>query len=60
MKVKQIGIWAGSLEDSINTPLSLFGSAKQNVLQKTIDEIIHASQKGRALTAKQIVEEAYG
>jgi hypothetical protein len=27
------------LEDSVNTPLSLFDSAKQNSLQKTIDEI---------------------
>jgi len=37
--VRQIGIWAGSLEDKINTPLSLFDSAKQNSLQKTIDSI---------------------
>jgi len=28
--------------------------------EKTIDELIHASQKGRARTAKEIVEEAYG
>ncbi|MBI2613343.1 MAG: DNA polymerase IV [Candidatus Levybacteria bacterium] len=37
--VRQIGIWAGSLKDSINTPLSLFDSPKQNSLQKTIDKI---------------------
>lgn len=37
--VRQIGIIASGLEDSINTPLSLFDSAKQNSLQKTIDKI---------------------
>ena len=36
--VRQIGITASGLEDSSNTPLSLFdSSAKQNSLQQTID-----------------------
>lgn len=35
--VRRMGIWAAHLEDAINTPLSLFDSAKQNSLQKTID-----------------------
>ena len=37
--VRQIGIWAGNLEDSINTTLSLFDSPKKDSLQKTIDKI---------------------
>lgn len=37
--IRQIGIIASGLEDTINTPLSLFDSAKQNSLQKTIDKI---------------------
>ncbi len=37
--VRQISVWVGNLEDSINTPLSLFDSARKNSLQKTIDEI---------------------
>lgn len=37
--VRQIGIWVSNLEDAVNTPLSLFDSAKQNCLQKTIDII---------------------
>ena len=37
--VRQIRVWVSNLEDAINTPLSLFNSAKQNSLQKTIDKI---------------------
>ena len=38
--VRQIGITASGLEDSSNTPLSLFdSSAKQNSLQQTVDFI---------------------
>ena len=37
--IRQIGVWVSNLEDSINTPLSLFDSARKNSLQKTIDEI---------------------
>ncbi len=37
--VRQISVWVSNLEDSVNTPLSLFNSAKQNSLQKTIDKI---------------------
>ena len=37
--VRRIGILASNLEDSINTPLSLFDCAKQNKLISTIDEI---------------------
>lgn len=37
--IRQIGITASGLENSDNTPLSLFDSAKQNSLQKTIDKI---------------------
>jgi len=37
--VRQVGVWASSLEDGINTPLSLFDFPKKNSLQKTIDEI---------------------
>lgn len=37
--VRQIGVMALGLEDVANTSLSLFDSAKQNSLQKTIDVI---------------------
>ncbi len=37
--VRQIGIWTGNLKKSKNISLSLFDSAKQNSLQKTIDEV---------------------
>lgn len=37
--VRQIGITASSLENAINTPLSLFDSVKQNKLISTIDKI---------------------
>jgi len=37
--VRQISIWVSNLEDTINTPLSLFDSPKASSLQKTIDKI---------------------
>jgi len=37
--VRQIGIWAGGLEDTINTPLSLFNDFKKQKLIQTIDKI---------------------
>lgn len=37
--VRQISVWVSNLEDAINTPLSLFDSAKKNSLQKTVDAI---------------------
>ena len=35
--VRQIGVWAGNLEDTSNTPLSLFETPKSEKLLKTID-----------------------
>jgi DNA polymerase IV len=37
--VRRMGVWASHLENSADTPLSLFDSAKQNKLISTIDEI---------------------
>ena len=37
--VRQISVWVSNLEDSINTPLSLFDPPKADSLQKTIDKI---------------------
>ena len=37
--VRQIGVWAGNLEDSINTPLSLFDSSRKNNLIAAVDAI---------------------
>jgi DNA polymerase-4 len=37
--VRRMGIWASGLEDSINTPLSLFDSPKKNKLISVIDSI---------------------
>lgn len=37
--VRQISVWAGSLEDSQNTPLSLFDSSKKNNLMAAVDAI---------------------
>lgn len=37
--VRRMGFWASGLEDAVNTPLSLFDSAKKDSLQQTIDKI---------------------
>ena len=37
--VRQISVWVSNLKDKENIQLSLFDSAKQNSLQKTIDKI---------------------
>ena len=38
--IRQISVWAGSLEDAQNTPLSLFDfETRRNTLQKTVDSI---------------------
>ena len=37
--VRQIGVWAGYLEDEENTPLSLFDTQKSEKLLQTIDTL---------------------